>query len=118
MEGDSGHHSDGHQCPPYVLDEQECEMLSTSIPYEELRYYDPEDASFWVPHQQEPRMVKFNTLTSTIEDIITQCGYPKSERERLARDHRLYAEAFLKDYRGPVNGPIPLIGEILPRTVG
>lgn len=108
MEGDTGHRSEGHECPPYVLDEDECEMLSASVPYEELSYHDPEDADFWVPHQKEPRMVKFNRLTSTIDEIVTQCGYHESERERLAEQHRRTAQAFLDAYQGPVDGPIPL----------
>ncbi|MXX45561.1 MAG: hypothetical protein F4Z41_05085 [Acidimicrobiia bacterium] len=118
MEGPNRHHADGHQCPPYVVDEEECEMLASAVPYEELRYQDPEDAIFWVPHQQEPRMVEFNVLTSTIDDIITQCGYPESERKRLTEQHRRSAEAFLNDYVGPVTGRVPLLGETLPTTAG
>ena len=93
-------------------------MLRNAVPYDELAYHDPEDAVFWVPHQQEARMVEFNRLTSTIDEIITRCGYPESERERLTEQHRRTAEEFLRAYQGPVNGPIPLIGETLPTSVG
>lgn len=93
-------------------------MLASAVPYDELRYHDPEDAIFWVPHQQQPRMVKFNVLTSTIDDIITQCGYPESERKRLKLQHRRSAGAFLKDYVGPIEGKVPLLGETLPATTG
>ncbi|MDE0674563.1 MAG: hypothetical protein OXI06_05765 [bacterium] len=72
-------------------------------------YKDPEDATFWIPHQQEPRMVQFNRLTVTIDHIISRCGYPESERERLTALHRRLAEEFLADYRGPLNGPVPLL---------
>ena len=118
MEGSSRHNAHGHRCPPYVVGEEECEMLADAVPYEELRYHDPEDAVFWVPHQREPRMVKFNVLTSTIDDIVTQCGYPESERDRLAEQHRRSAEAFLNDYVGPIQGRVPLLGETLPTTAG
>ena len=118
MEGNSEHHADGHQCPPYVLGEEECEMLANAVPYEELRYHDSEDAIFWVPHQMEPRVVEFNVLTSTIDDIISKCGYPESERERLQELHRRSAQAFLNDYVGPIKGPVPLLGETLPTTAG
>lgn len=93
-------------------------MLSESVPYEELRYHDYEDATFWIPHQQEPRMVRFNRLTSSVDEIITRCGYPESERERLTEQHRRTAEFFLNDYEGPVHGTIPLIGDTLPSAVG
>ena len=118
MEGDTGHHYDGHQCPPYVLDDDECEMLSSAVPYHELAYSQPEDADFWVPHQQQPRMVKFNRLTSTIDEIIAQCAYPERERDRLTRQQHRTAVEFLKAYQGPITGPIPLIGEDLPTGVG
>jgi|GEM_PF-1800817 len=85
-------------------------MLANAVPYEELRYHVPEDGAFWVPHQQEPRMVRFNVLTSTIDDIIAQCGYSENERDRLTEQHRRSAEAFLNDYVGPVNGRVPLLG--------
>ena len=42
-------------------------MLRNAVPYDELAYHDPEDAVFWVPHQQEARMVEFNRLTSTLD---------------------------------------------------
>ena len=93
-------------------------MLANAVPYEDLRYHDPEDAVFWVPHQQEPRLVEFNLFTSTIDDIITRCGYPESERHRLTELHRRSAETFLNDYVGPIEGPVPLLGETLPTAVG
>ena len=120
MLGRSGHHAEGHQCPPYVLDEEECEFLRQVGEYDyEGGHYELEDAVFWIPHQQDiGRMVEFNTLTSSIEDIITQCGYPESERARLTAQHRRNAEDFLKRYQGPLEGPVPLLGETQPTTTG
>lgn len=115
------HFVDGHQCSPYVLDEEECELISQSGGYDYEDYddhQDPFDAIFWVPHQQEGRMVQFNRLTVTIDDIVTVCGYPESERERLAVLHRRLAEEFLDDYRGPRFGPVPLLEETHPSTPG
>ena len=81
-------------------------------------YQDPKDAIFWVPHQQEARMVKFNRLTVTIDDIMNRCDYPESERERLTVLHRRLAEEFLAEYQGPRCGPVPLLEKTEPSTVG
>ena len=105
---------DGHRCPPFVLDGEECELMSQSGDHDYESYDDfaePGDAAFWIPHQREERMVEFNRLTVTIDDIIARCGYPESERDRLAALHRQLAEEFLKDYRGPLIGPVPLLEE-------
>ena len=115
------HHAGGHRCPPFVLDEEECELISRSGEYDYEKYddyQDPKDATFWVPHQQEARMVQFNRLTVTIDDIIAQCGYRESERERLTVLHRRLAEEFLAEYQGPRCGTIPLLEETEPSTVG
>ena len=74
-------------------------------------YEDPQQANFWVPHQLEERLVQFNRLTTTIDEIVARCGYPESAREGLAVLHRRLTEEFLRDYRGPVEGPIPLLEE-------
>ena len=74
-------------------------------------FAEPGDAICWVPHQRENRMVEFNRLTVTIDDIITGCGYPESERSRLTALHRQLAEEFLRDYRGPLIRPVPLLEE-------
>lgn len=62
-------------------------------------------------------MVQFNRLTVTIDDIISRCGYPESERERLTVLHRRLAEEFLADYRGPRNGPLPLLEKTQPSSL-
>ena len=118
--GNAEHLMDGHLCPPFVLDEQECELIGRRGDYDYDTYddyQDPKDAIFWVPHQREARMVQFNRLTVTIDDIIARCGYPESERDRLAVLHRRLAEEFLDDYRGPRIGPVPLLEKAEPSTV-
>ena len=105
------HGAEGHTCPPYVLTDEECAMLPEWERFiEEHGPYDTEDPTFWVPHQTEDRMVAFNRLTSTIDDIITQCKYPESERDRLAETHRRLAARYLQYYDGPIEGPVPLLG--------
>lgn len=74
--------------------------------------YDRGDPTFWVPHQQDKgKMVQFDTLTATVDDIIVRCGYPESERPRLTRDHRDAAARFLQHFEGPIEGPVPLLGD-------
>ncbi len=112
---------DGHKCPSYVLDHEECELINQTDQYEYEHYADhshPEDAFFWVPHQHEDRLVRFNRLTVTIDEIITRCEYPEKAREQLATLHRQLAEEFLKDYRGPLRGPVPLLEEPRSAMVG
>lgn len=114
-------HKDGHQCPPFLLDHEECDLISRTGHYGYEHYADyqhPEDATFWIPHQQEDRVVSFNRLTVTIDEIITQCGYPESARERLTKLHRRLAREFLQDYQGPREGSVPLLEETQASVVG
>lgn len=95
---DTEQHVGDYRGPPFALDEEEYELISRSDEYDYENYddyQDPEDAIFWVPHQQEARMVRFNRLTVTIGDIIAKCGYPENERERLTALHRRLAKEFL-----------------------
>ena len=39
----------------------------------------PHDTAFFVPHQQEDRLVEFDLLTATVDDIISRCGYSEDE---------------------------------------
>lgn len=109
-----------HQCPSFVLDHEECAQMGRTGDHDYDTYdgyNNPGDAIFWVPHQQEARMVQFNRLTVTIDDIISRCGYPESERERLTLLHRRLAEEFMADYQGLRNVPVPLLEKIWPSTV-
>ncbi len=113
----SKHGETGHRCPARVLGEEECVLVNRwADDLEKFGPYDVDDPTFWVHHRQEDRWVKFNYLTSTLDDIITQCGYPESERERLAYSHRRGTEEYLKYYRGRIEGRVPLLSEIRPST--
>lgn len=63
----------------------------------------------YVPHQQEDRLIEFDLLTSTVDDIISRCGYPEYERSELAEVHGRLAEHGLQFYRGPRPERIPLL---------
>ena len=70
----------------------------------------PCDTSYSVPHQHDiDRVVVFDLLTVTIDDIITQCGYPESQRVELTEIHRRIAADMLRYYKGPINGSVPLL---------
>lgn len=69
----------------------------------------PHDTVFYVPHQQEDRLIEFDLLTSTVDDIISRCGYSEHERSELAEVHRRLAEHGLQFYRGPRPERIPLL---------
>ena len=70
----------------------------------------PYDTTYSVPHQHDmDRVVEFDLLTVTIDDIITQCGYPESQRAELAEFHRRMAADMLRYYQGPINGSVPLL---------
>ncbi len=69
----------------------------------------PHDTAFYVPHQQEDRLVEFDLLTATVDDIISRCGYSEDERSELAEAHRRMAEHDLRFYRGPLPESIPLL---------
>ena len=73
------------------------------------------DTTYSVPHQHEDTVVEFDLLTVTIDDIITQCGYPESARARLTEAHRRIAAHMLRHYKGPINGSISPIGGNHPR---
>lgn len=69
----------------------------------------PHDTSYSVPHQQDHgKVVVFDLLTVTIDDIISQCGYPESARDNLAETHQRIAGQLLAYYKGPIKNPVPL----------
>ena len=70
----------------------------------------PYDTTYSVPHQHDmDRVVEFDLLTVTIDDIIAQCGYPERARAELTETHRRIAASMLRFYKGPINGSIPLL---------
>lgn len=73
--------------------------------------YDPHDTTFAVGHYVEDRLVWFDFLTATVDDIMRGCAIPPEEREHIKRRNQLSAQRFKEFYQGPLNGPVPLLGE-------
>ena len=73
--------------------------------------YDPHDTTFAVGHYLEDRLVWFDFLTATVDDIMRECAIPPEKRENVKQYNRLSAQRFKKFYRGPLNGPLPLLSE-------
>lgn len=84
-------------------------LEAESAEWDEKGPMDPYDTTYSVPHQHRDGEVEFDLLTVTVDDIITQCGYPESARARLAKIHRRLAEYRLSYYKGPINGKVPLL---------
>jgi len=73
--------------------------------------YDPYDTTFAVGHYAEDRLVWFDFLTATLDDIMRECAFPPEERDHVKARHQFSAQRFKEFYRGPLNGPVPLLGE-------
>ncbi len=70
----------------------------------------PHDTSYSIPHQQDiGRVVVFDLLKVTIDDIITHCGYPESASASLTETHRRIAANRLAYYKGPIEDNVPLL---------
>lgn len=96
----------------YTFSEEEAREIESYVQYiDEHGPYDPYDSSFFVGHSRENRLVEFDALTSTIDDIMEQCEIPEEHREELTSLHRSCTRDFLRYYKGPIKGPIPLLGE-------
>ncbi|MCQ3803056.1 MAG: hypothetical protein OXC98_05550 [bacterium] len=73
--------------------------------------YDPHDTTFAVGHYLEDRVVWFDFLTATVDDIMRECAIPPEERENVKKRNKLFAQRFKEFYRGPLNGPVPLLSK-------
>ena len=68
----------------------------------------PGDTLFAVGHHTEDRLVWFDILTVTLDDIMSECGFPEEQREQHSSQHRFFAEYFLRHYEGPEK-TVPLL---------
>ena len=73
--------------------------------------FEPHDTTFTIGHCVENRLVWFDFLTTTVDDIMRDCAFPPEERENVKKRNELSAQRFKEFYRGPLNGPVPLLGE-------
>lgn len=93
-----------------LSEESEGEFATESALVKAEGPLDPYDTSYSVPHQQDQgKVVVFDLLTVTIDDIIAQCGYPESAKDSLTEIHRRIAAHLLAYYKGPIKNPIPLL---------
>ena len=96
----AAHHFDRYDPDPLDEEAERIDKEGPRGPYETV---------FYVPHQQEDRLVEFDLLTATVDDIIARCGYSENERSELTEAHRRMAEHDLRYYRGPRPESIPLL---------
>ena len=68
------------------------------------------DTMFATGHHTENRLVWFNFLTATLDDIMRECGIPEEHREQQREEYRGFAEYFLAHYDGPET-TLPLLNE-------
>lgn len=59
------------------------------------------DTMFGTGHHTDNRLVWFDFLTVTLEDIMRECGIPEDRREQRREEYSEFAEYSLKYYEGP-----------------
>ena len=95
---------------PGLAPEEKAGLAAEAAVIRERGPLDPFDTTYTVPHQSDPdRVVEFNLLTVTVDDIIAQCGYPESARAWLVEVHHKVAAYRLAHYRGSIPDTVPLI---------
>ncbi len=70
----------------------------------------PGETRFATGHYAEDRLVWFDLLTVTLDDIMRECGIPEEHRQQQREEYRRFAECFLEHYDGP-GKPLPLLNE-------
>ena len=68
------------------------------------------DTRFATGHHAEERLVCFDLLTVTLDEIMRECGIPDEQREQQREEYRGFAEYFLEHYDGPEK-TLPLLNE-------
>ena len=68
----------------------------------------PGDTLFAVGHYTEDRLVWFDLLTATLDDIMRDCGIPEDQRELQRRECHDLTRDFLRYHDGPKRNP-PLL---------
>lgn len=59
------------------------------------------DTLFAAGHHTEDRLVWFDFLTVTLDDIMRGCAVPEDLREQQRETYRKFAEYFLSHHDGP-----------------
>lgn len=68
------------------------------------------ETKFATGHYTEDRLVWFDILTVTLDDIMRECAVPEEQREQRRSRYRSYAEEFLQHHDGPET-TLPLLEE-------
>lgn len=68
----------------------------------------PGETMFATGHYTEDRLVWFDILTVTLDDIMRECAVPEGQREQRRLRYRSYAKEFLQHYDGPERDAAPV----------
>ena len=66
------------------------------------------DTMFAIGHYSEDRLVWFDVLSVTLDDIMRKCAFPENQRATRRLLGRDFAEYFLRFHDGP-EGTLPLL---------
>ena len=70
----------------------------------------PGETRFATGHYTEDRLVWFDILTVTLDDIMRECAVPEDQREQRRLRYHCYAKEFLQHHDGPEK-TLPLLEE-------
>ena len=65
---------------------------------------------FATGHHTEDRLVWFDILTVTLDDIMRECAIPEDRRDQHKKEYRSFALCFLQHYEGSQRS-VPLLKE-------
>lgn len=97
-------------------DEQACLEEDARLDWEAARYitengpFAPGDTMFAIAHYSEDRLVWFDILSVTLDDIMRECAFPEDQRPKRRMLGRSFAKHFLRFHNAP-EGTIPLLQE-------
>lgn len=68
----------------------------------------PGETRFATGHYAEDRLVWFDLLKVTLDDIMRECGIPEEQRDQQREEYRGFAKYFLEHYEGSTRN-LPLL---------
>ena len=75
--------------------------------------YDPHDTTFAVGHYVEDRLVWFDFLTATVDDIMRECAFPPEEREARQDSSPILCPTVQGVLPGAAEGPRSSSGRVV-----
>ena len=97
-------------------DEKACLEEDARLDWEAARYitengpFAPGDTMFAIGHYSEDRLVWFDILSVTLDDIMRECAFPEDQRPKRRLLGRSFAKHFLRSHKAP-EGTLPLLQE-------